>query len=212
MYGKADAEDKDVVCLKPISHCDAGVSSIGVLLLVLVVLSGIHPALSQATPDKATLVSGTRLMVRTVDAVDSENSQPDQRFRGSLETNLMAGDVLVAPKGTTVFGRLLAAGGGQLEFDLTDIMINGQTYSLATSSNQAQGQESPGQTGTGAKVGATVGALAGGLSGAIVGAGAGAVGGRAVDANTRGAKVKVPAGTLVEFTLAHPVSLPVAAK
>ena len=38
-------------------------------------------------------------MVRTVDPVDSENSQPDRRFRGSLEANLLAGDVVVAPRG-----------------------------------------------------------------------------------------------------------------
>jgi len=165
-----------------------------------------------------TLPAGTRLMVRMVDAVDSETSQPDQRFRGSLEANLMAGDVLVAPKGTTVFGRLLTAesasgrSGGQLEFDLTDIVINGQTYSLSTSSNQAQGQGSSSQAATGASAGGAVGAITGGLGGAIRGAGAGAVAGHVAGGNTRGEKVKVPAGTLVEFNLEHPVSLPVAAR
>jgi len=157
-------------------------------------------------------------MVKMLDAVDSETSQPDQRFRGTLEANLMAGDVVVAPKGTTVFGRLLraeaAAGGsgGQLEFDLTDIVINGQTYSLATSSNQAQGQGSGSQAGTGASAGAAVGAISGGLGGAIRGAGAGAVAGHVSGGNTRGETVKLPAGTLVEFNLEHPVSLPVAAR
>jgi hypothetical protein len=68
----------------------------------------------------------------------------------------MAGDVVVAAKGTTVFGRLLRAesatgrSGGQLEFDLTDIVINGQTHSLSTSSNQAQGQAPNSQAKTGA--------------------------------------------------------------
>ena len=111
------------------------------------------------TGSKATLPSGTRIMVRTADAVDSEKSQPDQRFRGSLETDLTAGDVVVAPKGTAVFGRLIAAesagsrSGGRLEFDLTDIEINGKTYSLATSSNEVQGQNPDNQSGTGAKAG-----------------------------------------------------------
>jgi hypothetical protein len=157
-------------------------------------------------------------MVKMIDAVDSERSQPDQRFRGSLEANLMAGTMVVAPKGTTVFGRLIAAesagarSGGRLEFDLTDIMINGKTYSLATSSNEVQGQGSGSQSGTGAKTGAAVGAVAGGVSGAIRGAGAGAVAGKVSAGNTQGETVKVPAGTLVEFTLEHPVSLPLAAK
>jgi len=188
------------------------------LTIFLFLASLVVVASNQASSGSATLPSGTRIMVRMVDSVDSETSQPDQRFRGSLETNLMAGNVLVAPAGTTVFGRLLSAesagrgSGGQLEFDLTDIMINGQTHSLSTESNQAQGQGTSSQAGTGAKTGAAVGAMAGGVSGAIRGAGAGAVAGKASGANTRGDKVKVPAGTLVEFTLDHPVMLPVASK
>jgi hypothetical protein len=185
---------------------------------ILVISFLAFPGLRAAGENKATLPAGTRIMVRMVDAVDSENSQPNQRFRGSLETNLMAGAVVVAPKGATVFGRLLTAEsagagtGGQLEFDLTDIMINGKTYSLSTSSNQVQGEGSGSHAGTGAKAGAAVGAVAGGVGGAIRGAGAGAVAGKASGGNTRGAKVSVPAGTLVEFSLEHPVSLPVTAK
>jgi hypothetical protein len=173
---------------------------------------------STAGSDLATVPTGTRMMVKMVDAVDSDTSQPDQRFRGSLEANLMAGDQVVAPKGATVFGRLLAAQsssrgtGGQLEFDLTDIMINGQTHSLSTSSNQIQGEGSSSQAGGGAKAGAAIGAISGGLGGAMRGAGVGAVVGHASGANTQGEKVKVPAGTLLEFTLDHPVSLPVAAR
>src|SRR5262245_36275436 len=122
----------------------------GLLLLLSLALPGSHPAYamghqtSAAGSSTVTLPAGTRMMVKMVDAVDSETSQPDQRFRGTLEANLMVGDVTVAPKGTTVFGRVLTAesagrSGGQLEFDLTDIVIDGQTYSLSTSSNQAQG-------------------------------------------------------------------------
>jgi hypothetical protein len=165
-----------------------------------------------------TVPTGTRFMVRMNDAVDSDKNQVNDRFRGTLEANLMAGDVVVAPKGTTVFGRLLTAdsssrqAGGQLELDLTDITINGQMYSLVTSSNQMQGEAPSGSssTGTGAKAGAAVGALAGGISGAIRGGGAGAVAGKVSGATTSGETVKVPAGTMLDFTLDHPVSLPVA--
>lgn len=156
-------------------------------------------------------------MVTMNEAVDSDTSQPDQRFRGTLEANLMAGDKVVAPKGTTVFGRILTAesagrSGGTLEFDLTDILIDGQTFSLTTSSNQAQGQGAQNNTGTGATAGAAVGAVTGGISGAIRGAGAGAVAGKVSSGNAQGEKVKIPAGSLVEFTLSHPVTLPVSAK
>jgi uncharacterized membrane protein len=101
--------------------------------------------------------------------------------------------------------------GGQLEFDLTDIMLNGQTFSLGTPSNQVQGQGATGgQPTTGAKTGAAVGAVTGGIRGARRGAGVGAVVGHVAGASTSGERVNVPAGTLVEFTLDHPVSLPVA--
>jgi len=152
-----------------------------------------------------------------VDSVDSDNSQPQQRFRGTLDTNLTAGNRIVAPKGTTVFGRLLVAEaassttGGRLEFDLTDIEINGSTHALTTSSNTAEGQGG-GSSRTGTKTGAAVGAVAGGLGGAVRGAGAGVVADKVSAGNAQGEKVKIPAGTLVEFSLQRPVSLPVAAE
>jgi hypothetical protein len=152
------------------------------------------------------------------DSVDSQSSQPDKRFRGALETNLVSNGVVVAPKGTTVFGRLITAqsasggSGGLLEFDLTDIVIDGQTYSLATSTNQAQGEGAASHTGTGAKAGAAIGAITGGIGGAVWGAGAGAVAGKVSSGNARGETVRIPAGTLVEFSLEHPVTLPVAAR
>jgi hypothetical protein len=177
--------------------------------------SGTQSAPTNPTGNMATVPTGSRMMVKMVDSVDSERNQANDRFRGSLEANLMAGDVVVAPKGTTVFGRLLTAdsagrSGGQLEFDLTDIVINGQTYSLSTTSNQAQGGTSSGGTGTGARTGAAVGALSGGIGGAVRGAGTGAIVGTAAGGSTSGERVNIPAGTLVEFNLDHPVSLPIA--
>lgn len=202
----------------------AAISISCALLLASFVVAGVRAvgatgsqASATGSNSTVTLPIGTRLMVTMVDAVDSEISQPDQRFRGTLEASLMAGDTVVAPKGTTVFGRLLTAqsagrSGGQLEFDLTDIVMNGQTYSLSTSSHQIQGEGSGSQAGTGAKAGAAIGAISGGLGGAMRGAGTGAVVGHAAGANTTGEKVKVPAGTLLEFTLDHPVSLPAIGK
>jgi len=196
------------------------ISFITSLLVLSVARAGAQQDAGQSasanpTGNMATVPTGSRMMVKMVDSVDSERNQANDRFRGSLEANLMAGDVVVAPKGTTVFGRLLTAdssgrSGGQLEFDFTDIVINGQTYSLSTSSNQAQGGTSSGGTGTGARTGAAVGALTGGIGGAVRGAGTGAIVGTAVGGSTSGERVNIPAGTLVEFTLDHPVSLPIA--
>lgn len=176
--------------------------------------SGVHD-----TARTVTVPTGTRMMVRMIDPIDSDRNREDDRFRGSLEANLMVGSVVVAPKGTTVFGRLVSASsagrrsGGELELDLTDIVIDGQMHSLATSSHQVQGESSGGeaasQTARGAGTGAAIGAMAGGASGMGIGAGAGAVAGKISSGNTRGERVHVPANTMVEFTLEHPVQLPV---
>ena len=186
------------------------------LLLVIPMLSwSEQESASGASQQTVTVPAGSRLMVKMADGVDSEQNQVGDRFRGTLEANLMAGNTVVAPKGTTVFGRLLTAesagrSGGRLEFDLTDIVINGQTYSLSTGSNEVQGATSSGGTGTGARTGAAVGALAGGLGGAARGAGTGAIVGTAAAGTTSGERVRIPAGTLLEFNLDHPVALPTA--
>jgi hypothetical protein len=150
-----------------------------------------------------------------IDQVDSEKNRANDRFRGELEVDLMAGDVRVAPQGTTVYGRLLTAesagsrSGGELELDITEILIDGTLHSLMTSSKQVQGAEGSSAGATAAK-----GAAAGGAAGAVLGAGvgfgarAGAVIGGISGAKARGETVKLPAGAVVDFTLDHPVSLP----
>ena len=172
-------------------------------------------ASSTDSANTVTIPPGTRMMVKMVDPVDSKKNNENDRFRGTLEANLTVDNNVIAPKGTTVFGRLItaqAASSGQaaqLELDLTDIMIDGQMYSLATSSKQMEGESAGGgEAGRGAGTGAAVGTLTGGLSGAVRGAGLGAIAGNIVGGTTHGEQVNVSAGALVEFTLEHPVSLP----
>jgi hypothetical protein len=170
-----------------------------------------------STASTVTVPEGTRVRVRMIDPVDSEKNNANDRFRGELEVDLMAGDVLVAPKGTTVYGRLLTAesagrrSGGELELDITEILIDGTSHSLVTSSKQVQGAEGSSAGSTAAR-GAGAGGAAGAVLGAPVrfGARAGAVVGGVSGAKARGETVKVPAGAIVDFTLDHPVLLPTA--
>jgi hypothetical protein len=178
-----------------------------------------HQAASGSTSsdNTVTLPTGTRMRVRMIDSVDSDKNRANDRFRGELEVDLRAADVLVAPRGTTVYGQLLTAessgsrSGGELELDITEIKINGDLHSLMTSSKQVQGEQGRSIGGTAAK-----GAGAGGVAGAMLGGGlgfgarAGAIIGGVTGAKARGEKVSVPAGSIVDFTLEHPVSLPVA--
>src|SRR5271154_4704462 len=87
-----------------------------------------------------TVPAGTRVLIRMVDSIDSSKQKAGFRFTATLETNLQAVDVVVAPRGTTVYGQLASAssagkmsGSSELTLELTDIVINGTTYPLLTS-------------------------------------------------------------------------------
>jgi len=176
---------------------------------------------SPAQAQEVTVPAGTRIVVRMIDPVNSDKNEVSTSFRGSLEGNLMAGNQVAAPRGTIVYASLLSSKastnekGGQLELDLTGIMIDNQMHSLATSSVSAQGAAgSP----SGARRGAVGGAAAGAAITAVTGPGivvgtalggaAGAVAGAVRRGPASGQKVSVPADALVEFTLNQPVTLP----
>jgi hypothetical protein len=176
---------------------------------------------TQAAPTRVTVPAGTRILIRMVDSVDSSKQQAGHRLTARLETNLQVGDVVVAPRGTAVYGRLAKAKsagnmsrGAELTLELTDIVINGTAYPLLTSTyqvaSQGQGNKTAGRIIGGTGLGALVGGLAGGGKGAAIGAGAGAAAGTTVAAATKGKQVAVPSESLVEFRLQQPVGLPVA--
>jgi hypothetical protein len=156
-----------------------------------------------------------------VNSVDSSKQQVGYRFTANLETNLQADDVIVAPRGSTVYGRLANAksagnmsGGGELTLELTEIVINGTAYPLLTSTykvaSQGQGSNTAKKVVGGTGLGALIGGIAGGGKGAAIGAGVGAAAGTTASAATKGKQVSVPSESLLEFRLQQPVSLPVA--
>jgi hypothetical protein len=169
---------------------------------------------------KVTVPAGTRILIRTADSIDSSKQQAGYRFTASLETNLQVDDVVVAPRGTTVYGRLASAesagrmkGSSELGLELTDIVINGTSYPLLTSSYEIKGKGEGSNTAKkvvgGAGLGALIGGLAGGGKGAGIGALAGAGAGTAVSATKKGQQLSIPSESLLEFRLAQPVALPV---
>lgn len=176
---------------------------------------------TQAAKSKVTVPAGTRILIRMVDSVDSSKQQLGYRFTANLETNLQVDDVVVAPRGSTVYGRLANAksagnisGGAELTLELTDIVVKGTAYPLLTSSyqvaSQGQGSKTAKRVVGGTGLGALIGGLAGGGKGAAIGAGAGAAAGTTVSAASKGKQVSVPSESLLEFRLEQPVSLPVA--
>jgi hypothetical protein len=164
--------------------------------------------------------AGTRILIRMIDSIDSTKQKTGDRFTASLETNLVVDNIVVAPRGATVYGRLASAesagrmkGSSELTLELTDIVIKGTAYPLLTSTYEVKGQGEGSKTAKkvigGAGLGALIGGIAGGGKGAGIGALAGAGAGTAVAASKKGQQLTIPSETLLEFRLQQPGSLPV---
>ena len=165
-----------------------------------------------------TVPAGQSLLVRMIDGVDSKTNNVGDIFHASLETDLNVNGVLVARKGTDVYGRLAnakgagrLAGSSELQLELTRMVINGQDYPVVSSDyslkGKGRGANTAEKVGGGAALGAIIGAIAGGGKGAAIGAGAGSAAGAGVQVFTRGQQVKVPSETLLDFRLQQPVTI-----
>jgi hypothetical protein len=151
-------------------------------------------------------------MMRLDDNVDSGQMSPGQRFHATLDAALMdaSGKVIVS-QGTRIFGLIVdteqagrLAGKSEVEIAFTDLEINGQLFPIKTQGVKAVGEGSGRDTAR--KVGAA--ALIGGAFGGGKGAAKGAAIGGAAALLTRGKSVKIPAGTILELTLAAPANVP----
>ena len=173
--------------------------------------SGAENALAQASAPPApvlTVPAGTRMVIRTVEDVDTRRHGAGHRFRGQLENALVADGVTVAPRGTFVHGVIVAAssagnvaGSASLSMEFSDILINDDLYPIATTALQAQSANEAGRTVGRTARAAAVGALIDGKSGARTGMKVGA----GVSVLTSGASINVPRGTLLETALRTPL-------
>lgn len=163
-----------------------------------------------------TVPAGTRLVVRMVDSISGGNSRAGTLFTARLQGNLMVGNTNVAPDGSMVFGRIINSSGGgrvagrsELSLELTDIQVSGTRFPILSSDYTVQGSNALGGTARrgigGAGLGAAIGAIAGNAG---RGAAIGAVGGGASSLIMRGEQINIPSGTLLEFRLQQPASLP----
>ena len=166
--------------------------------------------ISQADPNSVTIPAGTRLVIRTTDAIDSNRHSAGHRFRGQLEGALVVDGVTAAPRGTFVHGRITQArqsgrmvGSSELAIEFTDLMIDDVLVPISTGglSAQTQGEaaRTVGRTARAAAIGGLIDGSSGARTGARVGAG--------VSILTRGESINVPRGTIVETTLSAPVTI-----
>ena len=171
---------------------------------------------AMSAQNMVTVPAGTRLVVRMVDGISGGNSRAGTLFTARLQGNLMVGNTNVAPDGSMVFGRIIAssgasrvAGRSELSLELTDIQVNGTRFPILSNDYSVQGGNALGRTarrtGGGAGLGAVIGAIGGNAGrGAAIGA---ATGGGA-SLLMRGEQINIPSGTLLEFRLQQPASLP----
>ena len=175
------------------------------------------PAAASADGD-VTIPGGQSILIRMIDGVDSSKNHPGDIFHASLETDLTVGNSVVARKGTDVYGRLAEAqksgtftGKSELQLELTRMVIDGKDYPVVSSDytlqGKGQGSSTAKKVGVGAVAGTIIGAIAGGGKGAAIGAAAGGATGGAVQVMTKGAQVKVPSETVLEFRLQQPVTV-----
>jgi hypothetical protein len=166
-------------------------------------LAGGAPAAGpQHAPDVIviTIPAGATVLVRMVESVDSTKDRIGDRFSASLEGDLVFNGKSVATKGATVYARLVEAkstgniaGKSELRLELTDILINDLFQHIVTSDCEVAGRSRDANT--------------------VKTIGMGAEGGAGPHADTlqvsaRGQKVQVPRGTLLEFRLKQPLTIP----
>jgi hypothetical protein len=173
----------------------------------------------EVKPDHITIPAGTRISVRTIDAIDSNESAVGDRFQASLQEPLTLDGIAVVAKDAYVYGRLTQAkesgaftGRSQLRLELTGIVVNGKTVPVVTGEYEARGRSRAASTARrtagGAALGAIIGAVADGGEGAAIGAGIGATAGATSEIIIGGDQVKVPSETLLDFTLQQDMSIP----
>lgn len=159
---------------------------------------------------------GAEVSVRTNELIDSGVAQEGQTFDAQVTRDLKDADGdIVVPRGSraNIVIKSASKGGkfrGQsdLVLDLQSVVINGKSHAVETAEIAQKGKEGFGankrtavHTGGGAAIGAIIGAIAGGGKGAAIGAGAGAGAGAAAQVLTKGGSIKVPAESVLTFSL-----------
>ena len=164
------------------------------------------------------LGSGTNIMIRMVDNVDSERDKIGQTYRATVDEAVSVDNQEVIPRGADVIVKLIddkqagrISGQSVVTLDLVSVNVAGKMVDLntanVTQSSDSRTKRSAEVIGGTAAVGAIIGAIAGGGRGAAIGAASGAGAGTAVQVLTKGPKVKIPSETRLTFTLEQAVQL-----
>jgi hypothetical protein len=175
-----------------------------------------RPTSSTAANTGWTIPTGSKIVIRMIDGINSEKNKVGDPFVAVLDESIIQDGIEVVPRGSDVRGRIANANGAgrisgsaELGLELTQIIVNGIPYSVTTSEyeevGEGRGKQTAKRAALGAGLGAAIGAIAGGGKGAAIGAGVGGGGATAVQVLTKGEKLNIPSETKLEFTLRVPL-------
>lgn len=101
------------------------------------------PAARPAVPAirRVLVPAGTRLRVRITDSIDPRRSTEGDRFAALLESPITAGDLVVAPAQSKIYGVVTAASTtgplvNRLQLELKELQIQGQRIAIVTGTQQ----------------------------------------------------------------------------
>ena len=162
--------------------------------------------------------SGTNLVVRMIDSVDSERDSIGKTFRASIDEPVVVNGQTLIPRGADVVAKLVNqresgkfTGTTSLTLDLMQIQVNGRMVDINTSevtqASNSRGSRTAKTVGGGAAVGAILGGIFGGGKGAAIGAASGGALGAGAEVATKGQKVKIPSETRLSFLLQQPLRI-----
>ena len=173
---------------------------------------------SAAPSHGITLPAGTNLVIRMIDAVDSERNTIGQTFTASLDQPVMIDGSTVIPRGADVIVKLVddkqsgkLTGRTTLTLDLVSVKVNGRMVDVntetVTEQSSSRGARTAKVAGGTAVLGTIIGAVAGGGKGAAIGAVAGAAAGAGAEIVTKGQRVHIPSETRLTFVLENAVRI-----
>ena len=169
--------------------------------------------------ESLTVPADTPIHVTLDQAVASDQSRPGDHFETTVSEPVTMNGKTVIPQGAHAEGVVVDArhsgrlmGRAHLQLALETVSVNGQDYSVRTTSSWRTGGDHKKRNlawiGGGAAGGALIGAVAGGGKGALIGGPVGAGAGTAVAFLTGKKDIHLRPETPLTFRLAEPVTLP----
>ena len=158
-----------------------------------------------------TLAMGTPVKVDVTAAITSETAQAGDAWSGTVKENVIVGDRVVIPAGSTVNGVVKAATPAKkgdramLELGISSVNVNGKAIAVRGSSESVVAGSTRarnlGAIGGGAAAGAVIGhAIGGSGKGTLIGALIGGAASSAAVSATKGYQVTIKPGTEITFT------------